>query len=411
MFCTSRRKLDRELQVARNMNPRLRDPLPFEQQYFSTFKKTYSKRTERACDVYDVNRLARKKEDFSWYEPDMTVASSFRYKSSKKPKEALSTRAKAKKQARRVKPPSYGHRPGSAGRHFDTVSMEVTRTPATLADHHHQHLMTVEQLFVMLHSDPVPQSDVAASSLAETAPTPALAKTFKNMISSMQDVEPPKFQIGNSKPVSGGLVNRTVNSAVAKSRNRRRRRKQRRRGRVLQFEDEDENPIPEFNNRLHLGAPKPPRLLTTRKSPSNAYERVARFQRMAAGVERSPFCPQRDQFRSTTLEQNLMDHPTFLSYMTRKEIKQIISKPLEDKVQDGEEERSGEDEDDEPPPPPSDPPPTHIIPTGPVTKTTPVVEKVKGNKQKKAQLSVYDNLSMGQTYGSNDDDSDDSIGY
>ena len=42
-------------------NPRLRDPLPFEQQYFSTFQKSYNKRTEQACDVYDVNRLARKK--------------------------------------------------------------------------------------------------------------------------------------------------------------------------------------------------------------------------------------------------------------------------------------------------------------------------------------------------------------
>ena len=86
MFCSDRRKLDRELQVARNMvclvagdhsqfvnhfnpfnysafvqNPRLRDPLPFEQQYFSTFAKSYNKRTAQACDVYDVNRIARRK--------------------------------------------------------------------------------------------------------------------------------------------------------------------------------------------------------------------------------------------------------------------------------------------------------------------------------------------------------------
>lgn len=400
MFCSDRRKLDRELQVARNMNPRLRDPLPFEQQYFSTFAKSYNKRTAQACDVYDVNRIARRKEDFSWYEPDMKVASSFRNKGPKKAKEALSTLAMAKREARRVKPPSYGHRPGSAGRHFDTVSMEVTRTPATLAEH--QHLMTVEQLFVMLHSDPVPQSD--ASSLAETAPTPALAKTFRSMISSMQDVEAPKFQVGNSKPVSGGLLNKSVSSAASKSRNRRRRRRKQRR-RVLQFGHEVEKPLPEFNNRLHLGPPKPKRLLTTQKSPANAYERVARFQRMAGGVEKSPFCPERDQFRTTTLEQNLMDHPTFLAYMTRKEIKNLISRPLQDKVQ---EEQSGEEDSDDPPPPPSEPPPPRIKPTGPETKTKPVVEKVKGNKQKKAQLSVYDNLSMGLT---NEDDSDDSIGY
>lgn len=404
VFCTDKRRLDRELQVARNMNPRLRDPLPFEQQYFSTFQKSYNKRTEQACDVYDVNRIARKKEDFSWYEPDMKIASSFR--SSKRTTSAknkmLSTIANAKRDARRVKPPSYGHRPGSAGRHFDTLSMEVTRTPARLADH--QHLMTVEQLFVMLHTDPVRKSEVA---LAETAPTPALAKTFHNMLSTMKEAEPPKFQVNNGKPVAGGLLNRSVSTAVSKSRRRRRNR----RSRAL-FDDEADK-TPDFNNRLHLGARKTKRAINTRtpKAPSNTLERVTRYQRMAAGIENSPFCPQRDELRSTTLEQNLMDHPTFLAYMTRKQIKRIISKPLQNKEQNdgGKDTPEGEDL-DEPPPPPSEPPPQTLKTAGPETKTPPPtkVTRVRGNDQKKAQLSVYDSLGM---LNGDDSDSDSDIGY
>ena len=130
-------------------NPRLRDPLPYERQYFSTLHKSYNKRTAQACDVYDVNRLARKKvppilatfyyrcsmttdsmfsyapfsamvvalqEDFSWYEPDMTIASSFRRKRGTKAKD-LSIKAHSKKEARRIMPPSYGHRPGVSDRH------------------------------------------------------------------------------------------------------------------------------------------------------------------------------------------------------------------------------------------------------------------------------------------------------
>ena len=47
------------------------------------------------------------------------------------------------------------------------------------------------------------------------------------MQSTMKEVEPPKFQVTNGKPVAGGLLTRNVSTAVSKSRRRRRNKKSR----------------------------------------------------------------------------------------------------------------------------------------------------------------------------------------
>merc|ERR1711937_510577 len=102
----------------------------------------------------------------------------------------------------------------------------------------------------------------------------------------MEDVEAPKFQVGNSKPLAGGLLHPSVNEAAAKSKRRRRGRKKRRPERLITFDDEHTDETPAFNNRLHLGEKKPHRRVFSKmKAPSNAYERVSRYQKMSAGVE------------------------------------------------------------------------------------------------------------------------------
>ena len=57
-----------------------------------------------------------------------------------------------------------------------------------------------------------------------------------SMQANMKPVEPPKFQVGNGKPVAGGLLHQSITAAASKSSRRRRRRRRKQRERLVRVE-------------------------------------------------------------------------------------------------------------------------------------------------------------------------------